>query len=74
MSEVSLRDAINELVITRLKLVLLTGEKINLPDWVSDMAASMADMILQQPEEEQRRLVDHAHKQLDRFYVRRGSN
>jgi hypothetical protein len=73
MSEVNLRDAINDLVITRLKLVMLTGEMINLPDWVSDMAASMADMILQQPEEEQRRLMDHAHKQLDRFWARRGN-
>ena len=63
----SLREDINNLVVQRVTRSLVTGEKINVPDWVSDMTASLADMILEQPAEEQPRLVAHAHRMLDEF-------
>ena len=67
MADTSLYDDINNLIVERLKMTLLTGEKVNLPDWVSDMAQCMADMILQQPEREQLKLIAHAHDELDDF-------
>jgi hypothetical protein len=63
----SLREDINNLVVQRVTRSLVTGEKINVPDWVSDMTASLAEIILEQSEEEQPRLVAHAHRTLDDF-------
>jgi hypothetical protein len=67
MAEPSLYDDINNLIVLRLQKVLLTGEAVSLPDWVSNIMQSAADMILQQPKEELPRLVLHAHTQLDHF-------
>jgi hypothetical protein len=66
-----LREDINNLVAQSVTLSLITGEKINVPDWVSEMTASLADMILEQPEDEQSRLVAHAHRTLDEFIAAR---
>jgi hypothetical protein len=63
----TLYDDINEVVVRRLSNALLTNQKVNLPEWVSDVTEALAEMILQQSEIEQADLVAHAHEQLDYF-------
>jgi len=60
----SLRREINNLIVQRLTMSLVTGAKVNVPDLVSDFMASLSDMILEQPSEEQPR---HAHRKFDQF-------
>jgi predicted dinucleotide-binding enzyme len=62
----SLSEDINEVVIAHVKRALENGETINVPGWVSEVAASLADMILHAaPTDEQPALIGHAHQQLD---------
>ena len=70
MAKPDLHRAINDLVAKRLKKALQSGEMINLPDWISEIAESLADMIVQgAPDEEQERMIRHALKRL-KFFVR----
>ena len=61
-----LRDAINVLIVERLRHALERGETINVPDWVSDMVASLGNLIHQQPAQEQGRLILHAYQEIDK--------
>jgi hypothetical protein len=70
----SLRTDINDLVVQRLTMSLVTGAKVNVPDLVSAIMHSLSDMILEQPQEEQTRLIDYAHLKLDQFIRERRSN
>jgi chemotaxis regulatin CheY-phosphate phosphatase CheZ len=65
-----LHESINELVVQLVTTSIITGKKINVPDVVSEMMQSLADMILEQPVEEQRKLVEHARDRLD-YWLRR---
>ena len=71
MPRASLYEEINNLIVERLKEMLLTEERVNVPDWLSDMAACIADLILEQPEDEQAKLAAHAHKELDQHISER---
>ena len=67
-AKVSLYAAINTLVEERLKQVRASGETVNLPEWASQMAESLADLILFGcPPEEQPKLIAWTFEQLAHF-------
>jgi hypothetical protein len=49
----SLRTEINNIVVQRLTMSLVTEVKVNVPDLASEFMQSLSDMILEQPQEEQ---------------------
>jgi hypothetical protein len=59
---------INELVEQRLRRALETGEMVNVPDLVSEMTESLADLVVcGAPSDKQPRLIAHIVEQLGRF-------
>jgi hypothetical protein len=65
-----LSDAINHLVEKRLRQALLSGEIINVPELASQMAESLADLIVcSAPSKERPRLVAHVLTELNRFLL-----
>jgi cytochrome P450 len=64
----SLREAINDLVEQRLQEATETGKFVDVPDLASEMAESLADLIVCSARpEEQPRLVTHVLTALNRF-------
>jgi hypothetical protein len=63
---VSLYEDVNNVVVAHLGKALASGDKINVPNWVSEMVEAVANMILHAaPTDEQPALIGHAHQQLD---------
>jgi hypothetical protein len=66
----NLCEAINHLVEKRLRRALMSGEVINVSDIASQMAESLADLIVcSAPSKERPRLVAHVLTELNRFLV-----
>jgi hypothetical protein len=66
----NLCEAINHLVEKRLRRALMSGEIISVPDIASQMAESLADLIVcSAPSTERPRLVAHVLTELNRFLV-----
>lgn len=66
----SLYDDVNRLVEKRVENAHETGELINLPDWVSEMTESLADMIVNGcPPDDRATLIAYAFEQLG-YYIR----
>ena len=64
----NLYEAINDLVEQRLRDAFETGETINVPDLVSEMTESLADVIVcSAPLEEQSLLMAHVVEELGRL-------
>ena len=63
----TLRDDINELVVRRMSNALLTGQKVNAPNYVDELVQSLADIILQQDKGERAQLVAHAKTKLEEY-------
>jgi hypothetical protein len=67
-----LYEDVNNIVIARLKNTLTTGEVINLPDWVSELAECLVDMIVcGAPAQEQAKLIAHAHQEITNFFLKK---
>ena len=62
-----LYEAMNAIVEQRLKEALRTDAVINLPDWVDDITAALADVIVNgAPSDEREQLIDYAIDRLRR--------
>jgi len=63
--DANLYEAINNLVDQRLRDAFETGQIVNVPDLASEMAESLADLIVcSAPPEEQTRLMAHVVEEL----------
>jgi hypothetical protein len=62
-----LHDELNGLIEARLRVALEAGETIDLSAWISQFAESLTDIIFFGAlDEEQLKLIDHAHQQINR--------
>jgi hypothetical protein len=57
MAEVSLHDDLVALFTGKMKTALTTGDTINMPDWIDDMAAWIVMLAQNIPQGEQARLI-----------------
>jgi hypothetical protein len=71
MTVQTLYEEVEEVLTKRLKNALRTGEIINAPDWVSDLAECLALAVTLVGEEELPGLTAFAHEELDRFVEER---
>jgi hypothetical protein len=67
----TLYEEVENILTNRLKNALLTGEIINAPDWVSDVAACLALAVTMVEEQDRPGLQAFAHRELDRFIAER---
>jgi hypothetical protein len=66
---IRLYDDLDALFVEKMKTALLTGDEINMPDWIDDMAAWIAQWISDAPKEHQQGMLQHAHERID-YHVR----
>jgi hypothetical protein len=71
MAVQTLYEEVEEVLTKRLKNALRTGEKINAPDWVSDLAECLALAVALVDEKDLPGLTAFAHQELDRFIEER---
>jgi hypothetical protein len=64
-------EEVENVLTNRLKNALRTGEIINTPDWVSDLAACLALAVTMVEEQDRPGLQAFAHRELDRFIAER---
>jgi hypothetical protein len=64
-NRVRLYDDLDRFFVDKMQKALLTGDIVNMPDWVDDMAAWIAQWISDMPQEEQDRLRAYAHQRID---------
>jgi hypothetical protein len=69
MAEVELNDDLEALFTEKMQTALTTGDTINMPDWIDDMAAWIVELAQGIPRHEQMKLITHAHERIE-FYVR----
>jgi hypothetical protein len=69
MSEVDLYEDLEALFTEKMKKALTTGDTINMPDWIDDMAAWIVQLAQGIPPLEQATLIAHAHARID-YHVR----
>jgi hypothetical protein len=63
-----LHSEINRLIEARLREVLAAGGDPDFPEWVSQLAESLAELVVfGASAEEQPKLIEHARQQLDHF-------
>jgi hypothetical protein len=67
MAAKTLYEEIEDVLTNRLKNALRTGEMINAPDWVADIAHCLALAVNLVGEDEKPQLTAFAHAALDRF-------
>jgi hypothetical protein len=67
----TLYEEVENILTNRLKNALRTGEVINAPDWVSDVAACLALTVTMVEEQDRLGLQAFAHRELDRFIAER---
>jgi hypothetical protein len=67
----SVYEEVENVLTNRLKNALRTGEIINTPDWVSDLAACLALAVTMVEEQDRPGLQAFAHRELDRFIAER---
>jgi hypothetical protein len=67
MPVMTLYEEVENILTNRLKNALRTGEVINAPDWVSDVAACLALAVTMVEEQDRPGLQAFAHRELDRF-------
>jgi hypothetical protein len=71
MPVMTLYEEVENILTNRLKNALRTGEVINAPDWVSDVAACLALTVTMVEEQDRLGLQAFAHRELDRFIAER---
>jgi hypothetical protein len=71
MPVMSVYEEVENVLTNRLKNALRTGEIINTPDWVSDLAACLALAVTMVEEQDRPGLQAFAHRELDRFIAER---
>jgi hypothetical protein len=71
MPVMSVYEEVEDVRTNRLKNTLRTGEIINTPDWVSDLAACLALAVTMVEEQDRLGLQAFAHRELDRFIAER---
>jgi hypothetical protein len=71
MPVMTLYEEVENILTNRLKNALRTGEIINAPDWVSDVAACLALAVTMVEEQDRPGLQAFAHRELDRFIAKR---
>jgi hypothetical protein len=71
MPVMTLYEEVENVLTNRLKNALRTGEIINAPDWVSDLAACVALAVTMAEEQDRPGLQAFAHRELDRFIAER---
>jgi hypothetical protein len=65
MPAMTLYEEVENVLTNRLKNALRTGETVNAPDWVSDLAVCLALAVTLPENEEIPRLRAFAHEKLD---------
>ena len=71
MAVQTLYEEVESVLTNRLKEALRTGEIINAPDWVSDLAECLAPAVTMVNDEDLPGLTAFAHQELDRFIEER---
>ena len=71
MAALTLYEEVEEVLTKRLKNALRTGEKINVADWVSDLAECVSLAVALVDEPEMTHLTAFAHEELDHFIEER---
>ena len=71
---IRLYEDLDALFTKKMQLSLLTGEKINMPDWIDDMAAWIAEWIGDVPQNERARMLAFSHERLDYHVRQKGMN
>jgi hypothetical protein len=71
MPVMTLYEEVENVLTNRLKNALRTGEIINAPDWVSDLAACVALAVTMVEEQDRPGLQAFAPRELDRFIAER---
>jgi hypothetical protein len=67
LAALTLYEELENVLTNRFKNALRTGEIINAPDWVSNLAECLALAVTLVDKNEAVRLRQHAHDELDRF-------
>ncbi len=71
MAVQTLYEEVEAVLTKRLTNAFRTGEFVNAPDWVSDLAACLALAVTMVEEQDLRGLATFAHQELDRFIEER---
>jgi hypothetical protein len=66
MAVMTLHEELEDVLTNRLKYAFRTGEIINVPDWVSEIARVLALAVVLVDEEDLPGLTEFAHAELDR--------
>jgi hypothetical protein len=66
MAALTLYEELENVLTNRMKNALRTGERINAPDWVSDIAEALALPVCMAEQHDIPGLRQFAHQQLDR--------
>jgi hypothetical protein len=67
----TLYEEVETVLTNRFKNALRTGEIVNAPDWVSDLAACLALAVTMVEKQDRPGLQSFAHQELDRFIAER---
>jgi hypothetical protein len=74
MTVQTLYEEVEDVITKRLKNAFRTGEYVNAPDWVSDLASCLALAVTLADESDLAGLTAFAHEELDRFIEEHWTN